>query len=270
MSFEQDFLHGYEKCSKHFDLWCNKASSILGNVTQCGIMELDKTGHALIATNRADFGEPYIDKEGYLLDEYLVFTNNFQEGIEHYHTKPTYTKLHGTDDALLGENDVRHGFVFKEKISDDIQRVYFFGSDDPEINNRVSNNMMLFTKFVEMFKNDSENIVNYYRMRKFNLADKKDNYFRNIEEQTCQRTEVNYFLRRLGLLGIDNKLAKKEYRCFELLLQGKSAQQTGDILGISHRTVENHFSRILRKFKVSSKKELADKLTSNLRLINIR
>ena len=41
MSLEQDFLHGYEKYSKHFDKWCEKASPILGKVTQCGIVETD-------------------------------------------------------------------------------------------------------------------------------------------------------------------------------------------------------------------------------------
>lgn len=267
MSFKQDFLHGYEKHSKHFDIWCNKASSILGNVTQCGIMELDKDGNALIATNRADFGEPYIDKEGYLLDEYLVFANNFQEGIEHYHTKLTYTKLHGHDDALFGENDLRHGFVFKEKISDDIQRVYFFGSDDPEINNRVSNNMMLFTKFIEMFKNDSENIVNYYRERKFNLADKKNSYFRTIKRGADPREMFHYFLYDLGLLDINTKISKQEYRCLQLLLKGKSAQKTSEVLGISSRTVEEHLSRLLKKFNIRNKQELFSIFVSQFQLI---
>ena len=63
MSLEQDFLHGYEKYSKHFDKWCEKASTILGKVTQCGIVETDNNGNALIAINRPDFGASYISKQ---------------------------------------------------------------------------------------------------------------------------------------------------------------------------------------------------------------
>ena len=76
MSFEQDFLHGYEQYSNHFDKWCEKASPILGKVTQCGIVETDNAGNALIAINRPDFGELYIDKQSYLVDEHLTYSKN--------------------------------------------------------------------------------------------------------------------------------------------------------------------------------------------------
>ena len=56
MSLQDDFMHGYEKYSNHFDKWCEKAGVVLGNVTQCGILETDTQGNALIAINRPDFG----------------------------------------------------------------------------------------------------------------------------------------------------------------------------------------------------------------------
>ena len=65
MSLEEEFMHGYEKESRYFDKWCEKSSLLLGNVTQCGILEMDSHGNGLIAINRPDFGESYIGNNSY-------------------------------------------------------------------------------------------------------------------------------------------------------------------------------------------------------------
>ena len=83
MSFEQDLLHGYEKYTKTFEKWCEKSSSMLGNVTQCGILECDDSGHAFIAANNPGIGESYLFNNGYKFDSHLSFNKNPKHTPEH-------------------------------------------------------------------------------------------------------------------------------------------------------------------------------------------
>ena len=53
-----------------------------------------------------------------------------------------------------------------------------------------------------------------------------------------------------------NKLTKRESRVFELLLQGGTSKDIGNILGISPRTVDVHRQHILGKFEINSVAEL--------------
>lgn len=61
--------------------------------------------------------------------------------------------------------------------------------------------------------------------------------------------------RQLG----DVYFSKREFECITLVKQGKSARDMGNILGISHRTVEQYLASIKVKWKVKSKSELIDK-----------
>ena len=54
-NFDDDLMKGFTQYDSHFQKWCEKASPILGKVTQCGIFENDITGHGFLATNRPDF-----------------------------------------------------------------------------------------------------------------------------------------------------------------------------------------------------------------------
>ena len=69
-SFGKDlFIRSYTKHNKFFDKWCEKASPVLGNITQCGICEFDSSGHGFLLFNRPDYGEPYVDKKRYLFEK---------------------------------------------------------------------------------------------------------------------------------------------------------------------------------------------------------
>lgn len=55
-------------------------------------------------------------------------------------------------------------------------------------------------------------------------------------------------------------LTSREVDCLKWLVEGKSAIETSEILGISKRTVENHIARVKIKFNVRKKSELVVKL----------
>jgi DNA-binding CsgD family transcriptional regulator len=248
MSLEQDFLHGYEKHSKHFDKWCAKASTILGNVTQCGIVETDDEGNALIAINRPDFGELYIDKQSYLLDEHLTYLKTAIEGFKMQCSFDGVQFLQKNEKMLYGQNfDLWHGFTYTEKIDEYTQRQYYFGSDTPTIYDNLVNNLNLVKKLINQFKQDNEQIINYFRERKFNISEIKPDYFnnKNIPRKT-EAENLTEVLHTLNVLDNNQKITNRELQCIQLYLQRKTAEQTGKALGISRRTVETHFYTLLR------------------------
>jgi len=56
------------------------------------------------------------------------------------------------------------------------------------------------------------------------------------------------------------KLTNREREIAPLIGQGMTSKQIGGRLGISHRTVEVHRSRLMRKFKVSNTAELVSQI----------
>ena len=261
MSLEQDFLHGYEKYSKHFDKWCEKASTILRKVTQCGIVETDNDGNALIAINRPDFGELYIDKKSYLADEHLTYSMKAIEGFKTQYSFDGVQFLQNHEEALYGKKfDLWHGFTYTEMI-DNAQRQYYFGSDTPLIYDNLINNVNLVRKLIKNFKDDNKQIINYFRDRKFNISEVKEDYFNDININYKSDAEIfTANLHVLELLDKDKRITDRELQCIQLYSRGMSANKSGKMLGISRRTVETHFNNVKQKVKIDFKSELNEVL----------
>ena len=258
-----DLLKGYTENKKHFDKLCEEASPVLGKVTQCGIMELDSTGHALIVANRPDFGEVFLDKKGYTFDPHFVFSKNFKEGIKAFTTREEYELLYLNAQSVYGKDfGIHNGFVWQEQISQEIQRLYFFGSDTPEIYNEVVNNIEVFKKFLKYFKDRNKDIINMFREKKVKISDSKEQYFVDEDSQhVSKREQMNLLLHTVGVLEENTNISKREWQCIELLNLGYSASKTGEILGISRRTVEAHFERIKDKLNVRNKIDILETIS---------
>lgn len=255
-----DLLKGYTENYKHFEKLCEEASPILGKVTQCGIMELDSNGHALIVANRPDFGEVFIDKKGYTFDPHFVFSKNFKEGIRSLNSREEYELLYLNAASVYGKNfGIHEGFMWQDKISEDIQRMYWFVSDTPEIYNEVVNNIDIFKRFLKYFRDKNKDVINVARERKVKISDDREQYFVDNDKQpVSKREKMNLLLHTMGLLDKDQHISKREWQCIELLNLGNSANKTGEILNISRRTVESHFNNIKDKLNVSKKTEILD------------
>ena len=172
MSFQEDFIHGYKKYENNFNKWCERASTILGKVTQCGIVETDKDGYGLIAINRPDFGEEYIDKEHYTIDRHMTYSEIPVEGFKTQCSNEGIQFMQSNEKSLYGKKfDLWYGFTYTEKINDNIQRQYYFGSDTPEIYDNLVNQSSLVKKLIQYFKQENETIINYYRDRKFKISE---------------------------------------------------------------------------------------------------
>ncbi len=261
MSFDQEYMHGYIAHENHFNKIAQKANSIMGNITQCVIFEFDNTGHAFLAGNRPDFGEAFIEKKMYKVHEHIVYGNAVDKKIVPFFSSPCETLMFDKDVLLFGkEFNMEHGFLYTEKVTDaDAFRMYAFTSDSKKIYNSLINDLVLVNKFIEYFTKESQGVINYYRERKFDLASQRDDYFdKSIIPSNSKKDKFVNLLRSFGILNKNTKISDREWQCLELYIHGKSANQTGDLLGISRRTVETHFDNLKNKLNVTSKSALID------------
>jgi DNA-binding CsgD family transcriptional regulator len=253
-SFTEELMHGYTQYSENFDKWCEKATPVLGSIRQCGIIELDRSGNALIAANRPDIGEQNIENRWFDHEDNWAFIENNKNEIT------THTTQFGHESSpIYTENFKCSWFCHRELINQDTQQVCFFASDSPAIYETIIQNIALVKKLVKFFKSENQSILNYYRDRKFNLACESTNYFvKNNQNIFTERDKLNYLLQTVGVLQKGVTISKREWQCIKMFEHGKSALETGEILKISRRTVETHWASIKEKLKVNKKSQILD------------
>jgi len=265
MSLEEDYIYGYKKYEKHFNKLCKNSSAILGNITQCGIAEICKSGRIFIAANRPEFGEVLVENKAYKLDPTIAYSSDIPDGFLEYSGHDDFEYLWGDQKSFLGKIfDIRHGFQYSEKIDDETYRQYFFASDGREIYNILVRNLSLIKNFIMHFKEANRDIFNEMQDRKFDISKEKDTYF--IKPACSDKTDKERLLNFLHLYNLLNKnetLTDREFQCMKYYCRGRTSKAIGEIFNISNRTAETHINSLKEKLQVHSREELRKKIEIN-------
>jgi DNA-binding CsgD family transcriptional regulator len=253
--FEEDFMRFYnQKNVKFFSEWCKRVYPLLGNVSQAGVIETNSNGNILIAANHPDVGVNCLMHEIYKKHLGLTYVKGF-EGKKYIIDSNDYYYDHESDQLRMQI----FATMFREKVTDDIQRVYWLASEDQSIHNAVINNLFSVEKVLKKFSSEIETIIDRCREDQINMAEIRSDYFiDNDVYEIAELGKFNALLKDKDILCHGKGLTDKEFECLKKYLQGKSAQETSKVLGISRRTVENHFDKIKKKLNVTSKAEILD------------
>lgn len=111
----------------------------------------------------------------------------------------------------------------------------------------------LFDQFGRYFKKEAKDIIGRMQAEKYNIRDARgaDAFETPTPVPLTDRNpNVQAFLKRIS------GLTRQEQRCLDYFRQGKSAQATGALMGISQRTVEYYFENIKAKLGCHSKYDL--------------
>lgn len=260
-NFDDDLMKGFTQYDSHFQKWCEKASPILGKVTQCGIFENDITGHGFLATNRPDYGELYINERAYLIDPFYSYITNIEQSklsINPFNSEieqEGYFDLNGQCPYL----NVSYVIAYKERVDQKTIRTYGFASDNPRVHDALVNNLSVFKKFLYYFKSENEDAIKFIKDNKVNFSSVKDDFFvKNDFIELTDREKTNAFLRTAGVMDRDQAISKREWQCVTLYSRGKSASDTAKILNISRRTVEAHFDSVKQKLHLPNKSDILE------------
>jgi len=140
--------------------------------------------------------------------------------------------------------DVVEGFVFAPENGLDAQIVIDFL---PKLG--------MFYTFIRYFKKKAHSLIENMMKDGFNLKEAKGEDFFKVAPSlplASQDAEVQKFLRLIF------PLTERERQCLDLFKQGKSAQATAAILGLSQRTVEHYLDSVKDKLGCQSKWELLE------------
>ncbi len=176
--------------------------------------------------------------------------------------------------------DIGKGLTIIEKCKKGCE-FYFFGGavDNPQITNFLVNNIPLLKRFISHFKSENKKIITQASDYCFPLYLPDDP--KEIElntNATClfaeSQSKIDEFLQAtkpkqlyLNTNSREVVLTKAECNCIALLLQGKSAEQTAQLLFNSRRTIEKHLDHVREKLDCENKIQLITLLAKQCHIL---
>jgi DNA-binding CsgD family transcriptional regulator len=249
-SFNKNFMNSYIQHAKNFDKWCRYAAPILGPIRQCGIIVLEKSGYAYIAANNPKIGQQNLINQWYLHEPHWHYHKNL------IHEFDTYSTQFGYMNSSVYKPEFRMSWMTHRTVIDEnTQQICFFGSNSPMIYSHFVNKLTLIKPFLRFFIYKNQTIMDTQKIHKFNLAQNNKNYLRSSNHIT-DRELLNHLLHDIGILHKRYKITKREWQCIQMLKLGKTAKETGQIIGLSRRTVESYFDNLKKKINLNSKSNI--------------
>lgn len=215
--------------------------------------------------NHPSVGETYFGNNLFLENPYFCHPDNYQHNFltitndikqEGFHTaQKVVQKSHGFSNFLC--------IPKKERGN---AHVFGFSSSLPNVplNSIFLQNSFALSRFCDYFlscwKEHSPKMESY----SFNIGEilgKKYYHNSSLPLFTCRKEVLCQFSKELGLIDKHvriESLSLREQEYIPLLLQGKTAPQIGEILGISKRTVFDYIDNIKSKLGALNKTELIE------------
>jgi DNA-binding CsgD family transcriptional regulator len=268
MSFINDFSYGTYKYHKKLTKLAEPLEQILGPITECGYLNISKEKGTKILINQPGYLERYIQNRYYIHDHHFIDPTLLSNGLSFWFTQPdkNYQNKLIYDGRQLF--DIGHGFTYTKKITSTNCEHFLIASSNSnyQFYNNVLNNSYVIDQFSQYFKSEIKNIINELDDYSVNIlkpmgftSDKQQ----PIITQKKDKTDIIKFL--LAINAFDNNLeniafSEREMQCASLLLQGKTARETAQIINLSSRTVEDYINAIKNKLNCHYKKDLISKL----------
>lgn len=201
-----------------------------------------------------------------------VNLSNFSEALEGYYGKKMFLE----DPHLIDPKLLRSGTLF---IPDFYSSNYFqdickqarigqllvilqsngnsmeefcFGLKEGNHSRTLISNLELLHSFTRYFKREAADIIKRGLSEGFDVKKTKGMLFseRSLSPLSRKDPQVQKFLNTML------PLTPREIQCVELFKEGKTAQMTAAILGLSQRTVESYFDNIKNKLGCKTKSDL--------------
>jgi DNA-binding CsgD family transcriptional regulator len=137
------------------------------------------------------------------------------------------------------------------KSSEGLCEMFFFGLKAGQETSLFSCLDLLYS-FTRYFKREAAPIIERAIREQINVKLIRGSAFLKIPEMQLARKnpQIERFL------NLIYPLSERERQCLDLFKEGKTAQMTGALLGLSQRTVEHYFDNIKNKLGCASKTDL--------------
>jgi LuxR family transcriptional regulator, quorum-sensing system regulator SolR len=235
------------------------------NINDFNYEKIYKDNSKIKLTSRPDWMLCYYKQGFQYMGEYEVSFDQFQSGYKL--TSVMSNQCIFT--TAREEFNIDNGLVLVDKY-DDYCELFWFGSikGDHQAINFYINNMDLLRRFILYFKEKAADIIERANKERIVLPDKK--IIIQGKSDLSKFSKRNNFIKaiRVEHYRLSGKyshisLTEREFECAVCMLEGKTAEHTGNDLGLSRRTVETHLSNLRSKVDCNTKSELAEILLKN-------
>lgn len=268
-------LVGMKNWESLLQLSCKKQDSIekvikplrdYFDIDSIGYFKISRQGQFSYLTNKPETMKEFVEKGLIPLDPFYRHPNFYQSQlIVLGHNVPSNnvdTKLSG---FLLEEAGYKGGFYYLDVTSEGVEG-YEFGHhiDSTRINHFLQDKKFL-DAFLNFFKKETKDVRSLIEYNSISLITEiGDLFFRppGIMTNMPEKDKAAFF-RAMGLSQnefLELHLTPRELDCISLYLQRKTAPETGKILHLSVRTVENYFEKIKEKLNCKQKSEIYEKI----------
>ncbi|MDP1836685.1 MAG: helix-turn-helix transcriptional regulator [Chlamydiales bacterium] len=212
---------------------------------------IDADGRFCYLSNEPEFTQYYFEQHYYLHNPYCAHPALFRSG----HAILPCTVDAEAQQILRTRFEADH-FLLSTQANESSMESFVFANRGGLENNRWNqyiDQLDLLNKFGRYFKREAEDLIGKMTAEGFNaqIAIGKDKFLTPSLVPLCNNDpKVTSFLKTV------TGLSRQEQRCLDLFKQGKSAQQTGAVMGLAKKTVEHYFDSIKNKLGCSSKWDL--------------
>lgn len=225
---------------------------------------IDKEGKYTVLVDRPDWAEYYVQEKFYLDDPFLREMGVYRPGfcfLEDQGPEERYQRIYkaGSEKFHLDTT-----VLLIEKQGDFVEFFGFSGNKSGCLLKKLYlNHPELLKSFGSYFKRQLDDLLVQMRTEASLLQELKGNDFFYPEQIQPSITEelLCAYLKGVGRekdvlrAGV---LSQREKECLMMLLQGKSAKETGVLLELSSRTVESYLENTKNKLCCFSKQDLFD------------
>lgn len=213
-----------------------------------GFIEAD--GRFGYLTNKIEFNEYYFSQNLHLSNPYYSDPAYFRSG----HILLPCTQNEEAQKSLSKKFNADHIFLTIEANESKLEFFIFANENvDAGGGNHYLTRLNLLHKFQNYFKREAKDLIGKIRSDQFNiLKERGKESFETIPSVPLASNDpkIHAFLKRVC------GLSPQEIRCLEYFKQGKSAQATGALMGLSQCTVEFYFENMKNKLGCTSKYDL--------------
>ncbi len=237
---------------KHIKKFSTEFSPLLEHIHGYGIIENYENGYVLIAYN-------FFEQDYKLKTDSIYITTVEQPITEKPVSKHTLSFIHHEDNSFFQkELAINCGFYSTELINNgENHRICFFKSHNNIIYDNLINNTALTKDFIVLFKNNNQDILEYFANIRSDFDKQKDTYFREPNNFSClsEKEQMLAIFKAMNILNKNSDLTQDEWRLLDVYNYGKSHNVKVDhILNISEKEIANNLKKI--KYKILNKQSI--------------
>ena len=239
-----------------------------------------------VLTNYPHLACRYWQEGWYMADPHLLFEERYHDGHYFWDLHYDSPEAKAIIEDMLTRYQVKNGITIV-KSADGIRNAMELAGpmDERRISQIYRDRLYLLHEFMPYFEHKAQGILNL--CDKEYAVNMKDLYFLGEPPQMDKATKDHVLAKEQENIAhfeeiiqsmpmaepAENKvsdieklpdLSKRQSQCAYLLLNGKTAEETGEILAISKRTVEGHILTMKDKLNAKNRSELVIKLSQLL------